>query len=80
MKLKTSGKWKSVELDPHLQAKGFAEGLLGIEELSASNYDIIGNKTKKAKDVQDIRKMSALNQVSAVNKQYSNTQYNNFIE
>ena len=46
MKLKTTGKWKSVELDPFLQAKGFAEGLLGIEELPASNYDISGKKNK----------------------------------
>ena len=51
MKLKTSGKWRSVELDPHLQARGFAEGLLGIEELPASNYNIIGNKSKKSKGV-----------------------------
>jgi hypothetical protein len=46
MKLKTSGKWKSVEIDPFLQAKGFAEGLLGIEELPSSSYDIIGKKNK----------------------------------
>ena len=48
MKLKTTGKWKSVELDPFLQAKGFAEGLLGIEELPASNYDISGKKNKRS--------------------------------
>ena len=46
MKLKTTGKWKSVELDSFLQAKGFAEGLLGIEELPASNYNISGKKNK----------------------------------
>lgn len=48
MKLKTTGKWRTVELDPHLQAKGFAEGLLGIEELPASHYNII--KKDKPKD------------------------------
>ena len=46
MKLKTTGKWKSVELDPFLQAKGFSEGLLGIEELPASSYNITGKKNK----------------------------------
>ena len=46
MKLKTTGKWKSVELDPFLQAKGFSEGLLGIEELPASSYNISGKKNK----------------------------------
>ena len=50
MKLKTQGKWKTVELDPHLQAKGFAEGLLGIEELPASKYNIDGYKIKGIKD------------------------------
>ena len=48
MTLKTSGKWKSVDLDPFLQSKGFSEGLLGIEELPPSNYNIIGKiNTKK---------------------------------
>ena len=46
MKLKTTGKWKSVELDPFLQAKGFSEGLLGIEELPPSSYNITGKKNK----------------------------------
>ena len=54
MKLKTSGKWKSVEIDPFLQAKGFAEGLLGIEELPSSSYDIIGKKNKSSYVVDNV--------------------------
>ena len=54
MKLKTSGKWKSVEIDPFLQAKGFAEGLLGIEELPSSSYDIIGKKNKSSYIVDNV--------------------------
>ena len=54
MKLKTSGKWKSVDIDPFLQAKGFAEGLLGIEELPSSSYDIIGKKNKSSYVVDNV--------------------------
>jgi ATP-dependent RNA helicase DDX24/MAK5 len=39
--------WKSVAIDPQLRARGFAEGLLGIEELS--DYQLVKvNKKKKA--------------------------------
>ena len=50
MTLKTSGKWKSVDLDPFLQSKGFSEGLLGIEELC--DYDLLKVKKNKLVSVE----------------------------
>ena len=45
MNVSAKTKWKSVPMDPQLKARGFSEGLLGIEELC--DYDLL--KVKKNK-------------------------------
>ena len=46
MNVTAKSKWKSVPLDAQLLARGFSEGLLGIEELSS--YDLVQVKKKKS--------------------------------
>ena len=44
MNVTAKSKWKSVPLDAQLMARGFSEGLMGIEELSS--YDLVQVKKK----------------------------------
>ena len=46
MNVTAKSKWKSVPLDAQLMARGFSEGLMGIEELSS--YDLVQVKKKKS--------------------------------
>ena len=46
MNVTAKTKWKSVPLDAQLMARGFSEGLMGIEELSS--YDLVQVKKKKS--------------------------------
>ena len=50
MNVSAKAKWKSVPMDPQLKARGFAEGLLGIEELC--DYDLLKVKKNKVISVQ----------------------------
>merc|ERR1711874_889317 len=58
-------KWKSVPMDAQLMARGFAEGLMGIEELSS--YDLVQvNKKKTVKG--KVTKVEDSKVVSKANK------------
>ena len=46
MNVTAKSKWKSVPMDAQLMARGFEEGLLGIEELSS--YDLVQVNKKKS--------------------------------
>ena len=50
MNVSAKAKWKSVPMDPQLKARGFAEGLLGIEELC--DYDLLKVKKNKLVSVE----------------------------
>ena len=51
MNVYAKAKWKSVPMDPELKAKGFSEGLLGIEELK--DYKLLKLNKKKTSSVVD---------------------------
>ena len=55
MNVSSKSKWKSVPIDPELMARGFSEGLLGIEELT--DYKLV-NKKKKPSIVPDNNKLA----------------------
>merc|ERR1712029_683201 len=50
MNVSAKAKWKSVPMDPQLKARGFSEGLLGIEELC--DYDLLKVKKNKLVSVE----------------------------
>ena len=50
MNVSAKTKWKSVPMDPQLKARGFSEGLLGIEELC--DYDLLKVKKNKLVSVE----------------------------
>lgn len=51
MNVTAKAKWRSVPMDEQLRAKGFAEGLLGIEELTS--YDLVKTKKKSVISVKE---------------------------
>ena len=59
MNVTAKSKWKSVPLDAQLMARGFSEGLMGIEELSS--YDLVQVKKKKVTKVEDSKIISGKN-------------------
>ena len=54
MNVSSKSKWKSVPIDPELMARGFSEGLLGIEELTDYQLIKVNKKKKPPVDVPDI--------------------------
>ena len=59
MNVTAKAKWKSVPMDAQLMARGFEQGLMGIEELSS--YDLVQvnkKKTGKVTKVEDSKVIS----------------------
>ena len=72
MNVTAKAKWKSVPMDAQLRARGFAEGLLGIEELSS--YDL--TKLKKSKESKNVVKIENSQVVGKKIKRKSENQEN----
>ena len=68
MNVSAKAKWKSVPMDPQLKARGFAEGLLGIEELC--DYDMLKFKKNKVISIQ-ASKLTKKRKVSNVSSESS---------
>ncbi len=58
MNVTAKSKWKTVALDPQLRARGFAEGLLGIEELSDYQFAKV-KKNAKVTNVESSKVLKA---------------------
>ena len=54
MNVSAKTKWRSVPMDPELMAKGFSEGLLGIEELTDYSLVKLNKKNKVAGKVTEV--------------------------
>lgn len=66
MNVTAKTKWKSVPMDDQLKARGFAEGLLGIEELSS--YDLAKIKKSKSNQIKQTGKVVSVEKSKVVNK------------